>query len=223
MLFGDIREELTALHHELFSYNLVAWSSGNISIRDPETGCIVIKPSGVLYHQLTPESMVVLNEMGNILEGDLRPSVDTNSHLYIYRNRDDIHGIVHTHSTFATAFAAVGKNIPVVLTSMADQFGGPIPCSNYAAVGGEEIGKEVLKTIGNGNAVLLRQHGVFTVGKTGIDAVKSAVLLEDAAKTLFFASQLGELTEIPSQEVQRARNQYQNNYGQREAHNQLPC
>ena len=215
-MLEPLREEICRLHMELPANGLVTWTSGNLSGRDPSTGLVVIKPSGVRYADLTPQSLVVVDTEGNVLEGDLRPSVDCASHLYVYRHRSDIHGIVHTHSHYATAFAAAGQGIPVVLTAMADEFGGPIPCSaGYAQIGGEQIGAEIVKTIGAGPAVLLRQHGVFTVGRTTLEAVKTAVAVESVAKTVFIARQLGPLEEIPAAEVERAHQRYVNHYGQR--------
>ena len=178
------------------------------------TGLVVIKPSGLAYDELTPESLVVVDLEGKIVEGSLLPSVDTASHLYIYRHKKDLYGIVHTHSPYATAFAAVGQSIPVVLTAMADEFGGPVPCSGYAEIGGEEIGKQVIATMGIGPAVLLRQHGVFTFGKSANAAVKAAAMVESIAKTVFIARQLGELPRDPAEEVARGHKVYREQYGQ---------
>src|SRR5580704_5700109 len=146
-MLEKLREEVCALHALLPKYELVTWTSGNISARDPGTGLVVIKPSGVTYDALTPESLVVVDLTGRVVEGTLLPSVDTASHLYVYRHKADLNGIVHTHSPYATAFAAVGQSIPIVLTAMADEFGGPVPCSGYAEIGGEEIGKQVITTM----------------------------------------------------------------------------
>ena len=159
-----LREELWRLHLELPKNELVKWTGGNISARDPESNLVVIKPSGVRYEQLRPEDMVVVDLEGSVVEGTHKPSSDTQSHLYIYRHRPDVGGIVHTHSPYATAFAALGRPIPVVLTAMADEFGGPIPCGRFALIGSEAIGEAVLEAIGDSSAVLLKHHGVFTVG-----------------------------------------------------------
>ena len=172
MLLQSLREELYQLHLELPKNDLVKWTGGNVSARDPETGYVVIKPSGVRYEVLKPADMVIVDLDSNIIEGDLKPSSDTASHLYIYRQRPDVGGIVHTHSPYATAFAAVGKPIPVYLTAMADEFGGPIPCGGFALIGSEAIGKVVVESIGDSCAVLLKNHGVFTVGANATAAVK---------------------------------------------------
>lgn len=213
-MLESLREEIYRLHLELVNNNLVVWTAGNVSGRDPECGLIVIKPSGVRYDALTPESMVVVDLEGNIKEGTYKPSSDTRAHLYIYQHRLDIHGIVHTHSTFATAFAALGRSIPARLTAICDEFGGPIPCGNYAKVGGDEIGREVIRVIGNSPATLMKNHGVFAIGKTAEEAVKAAVMAEDAARTMFYAFLLGNPEEIPSEEVARAHKRYRNEYGQ---------
>ncbi len=182
-MLENIKDELVQLNLELPRNNLVAWTSGNVSGRDPETGLVVIKPSGVRFEMLCSEDMVVLDLDGRIVEGDLKPSSDAASHLFIYRQRPDVGGIVHTHSRYATAFAALGKPIPCILTSIADEFGGAIPCGGFAVIGGEEIGKVVIETIGKSPAVLLKNHGVFSIGKTALEAVKAAVMTEDAAAT----------------------------------------
>jgi L-ribulose-5-phosphate 4-epimerase len=213
-MLRELREEVHRLHAELPGAGLVTWTSGNVSGRDRATGLVVIKPSGVRYEALTPESMVVVDPEGRVVEGDLKPSSDTLSHLVIYRERPDLNGVVHTHSTFATAFAAVGRPIPTYLTAMADEFGGPIPCAGYARVGGEEIGRAVVDAIGDGPAILLQNHGAFTVGPTPEAAVKAAVMLEDVARSVFYALQLGQPLEIPVEEVARARRRYTKDYGQ---------
>jgi L-ribulose-5-phosphate 4-epimerase len=209
-----LREELWKLHLELPKNDLVKWTGGNVSARDPETGYVAIKPSGVRYEVLAPEHMVIVDLEGNVIEGDLKPSSDTASHLYIYRHRPDVGGVVHTHSPYATAFAALGKPIPVCLTAIADEFGGPIPCGGFALIGTEAIGKAVLAAIGESRAVLLRQHGVFTIGPDAGSAVKAAVMTEDVAKTVWLAMQLGEVEEISPEDVAKLHDRYSNVYGQ---------
>lgn len=209
-----LKEQLCKLHMELPKNGLVTWTSGNISARDPETDLVVIKPSGVMFEDLRPEHHVVVNLEGTIIEGDLKPSSDTASHLYIYRHRSDVNGIVHTHSPFATAFAAVGRPIPVYLTAMADEFGGPIPCAGFALIGGEEIGQQVIEHIGNSPAVLLKNHGVFTVGPNAKAAVKAAVMAEDVARTTWYALQLGTPEEIAPEDVAKLHYRYTHVYGQ---------
>ena len=197
MILRAIREELVGLNQALPENRLVTWTSGNVSIRDQETGYVAIKASGVMFADLTPETMVVVDLDGNLIEGEFKPSSDTASHLYIYRHRPDVNGVVHTHSNYATAFAALGKPIPVYLTAQADEFGGPIPCGGFALIGGEEIGKVMVESIGESPAVLLKNHGVFTVGPTGAAALKAAVMVEDIARTIWLALQIGQPEEIP--------------------------
>jgi len=214
-MLENLKQTLHKLNLELPRNGLVSWTSGNVSLRDPESGLVIIKPSGVRYEVLQPEQMVVLDLDGKIVDGTLSPSSDTASHLYIYRQRPDIFGIVHTHSTYATAFAAVGKPIPVYLTAQADEFGGPIPCAGFALIGGEEIGRLVVETIGDSPAVLLKNHGVFTIGDSAEAAVKAAVMVEDVARTVWLSLQLGKPEEIPAEAVAKLRTRYRDVYGQR--------
>ncbi len=215
MLLQGIREQLVELHALLPKYELVVWTGGNVSARDPETGLVAIKPSGVSYEDLTAASMVVLDPEGTVVEGDYAPSSDTFSHLYIYRHRPDVNGVVHTHSRYATAFAAVGRSIPVYLTAQADEFGGEIPCAGFSLIGDDSIGRLVVEGIGTSPAILLKNHGVFTVGATARAAVKAAVMTEDVAATVFMALQLGTPDEIPVDAVTKLHDRYMNVYGQR--------
>jgi len=213
-MLEKLKEELVQLHLELPRHNLVAWTSGNVSARDPGTGFVVIKPSGIRYEDLTPDAMVVVDLDGKVVEGEYKPSSDTFAHVYVYRHRPDVNGVVHTHSTFATAWAVVGRPIPPVLTAICDEFGGPIPVGAYAKIGGDEIGQEIIRSIGSSPAILMKNHGVFTVGKTPEAAVKAAVMVEDVARTVFYAMQLGQPDEIPPEEVARAHRRYLEEYGQ---------
>jgi L-ribulose-5-phosphate 4-epimerase len=213
-MLETLRLEIHKLHLELPKNHLVTWTSGNVSGRDAETGLVVIKPSGVMYEDLTPENMLVVDLAGKVIEGKLKPSSDTATHLYIYRQRPDIFGIVHTHSTFATAFAAVGRSIPATLTAICDEFGGPVPLGEFAPIGGDEIGREVVRSIGDSKAILMKNHGVFTIGKSAREALKAAVMVEDVARTLFYAFQLGEPVPIPPEVVERLHRRYVEEYGQ---------
>jgi len=205
------------LHAELVRNGLVAWTSGNISARVPGTDLLVIKPSGVAYADLTAESMVVCDLGGTRVSGELSPSSDTASHAYIYRHMPEVGGVVHTHSRYATAWAARGEPIPCVITAMADEFGGEIPLGPFAPIGGEEIGRAVVTTLSGHRspAVLLRSHGVFTVGATARDAVKAAVMCEDAACTVHLASVMGPVTPLPPDQIDALYRRYQDEYGQR--------
>ncbi len=213
-MLEEMKELICKLNLELPRNRLVAWTSGNVSGRDVKSGYVVIKPSGVLYEDLTPDKIVIVDLEGNILEGKMKPSVDTPTHLYVYRHMPRVNGIVHTHSNYATAFAALGRPIPVYLTAIADEFGGEIPCGGYAPIGGEDIGKEIVRTVGDSPAVLLKNHGVFTLGKDPLSALKAAVTVEDVAKSVFLSLLLGTPEEIPPDEVQRLHERYVRRYGQ---------
>jgi L-ribulose-5-phosphate 4-epimerase len=213
-MLENLCKTVCELHQELPRNNLVVWTSGNVSARDPESGLVVIKPSGVSYPDLTPEKMVVVDLAGKVIQGDLKPSSDTLTHLHIYQNRKDINGIVHTHSTFATAFAAVGRPIPAILTAICDEFGGAIPVGGFAPIGNEAIGREVLRSIGLGKAILMQNHGVFTIGASAKEAVKAAVMVEDAARTVFYAFMLGDPLPIPDEMVAQLHKRYNDEYGQ---------
>ena len=213
-MLDALRAEVWRLHLELPKNHLVTWTGGNVSARDPATGTVIIKPSGVRYEDLRPEHLVIVDLEGRHIESDCRPSSDMASHLYIYRHRPDVNGVVHTHSPYATAFAALGKPIPVYLTAIADEFGGPIPCGGFALIGGEEIGRVVVDALGKSPAVLLRQHGVFSVGPSAEAAVKAAVMVEDVARTVWLALQLGRPAEISPDDVARLHHRYIHEYGQ---------
>ncbi len=217
MMLEQLRQDVARLHLELPKHNLVTWTSGNISARDSQSHRMVIKPSGLLFDELTPENMVVTDMEGGVLEGALKPSSDTATHAYIYRHMPDVGGIVHTHSPYATAWAANAKEIPCVLTAMADEFGGPIPCGGFALIGGEEIGHEVVRVLTGHRspAIILQNHGVFALGKTPKEAVKAAVMCEDVARTVFLALQLGDVRPIAPADIDKLHQRYTNVYGQR--------
>jgi L-ribulose-5-phosphate 4-epimerase len=213
-MLEELKEQLVQLHLELPKNDLVRWTGGNVSARDPQTGLVVIKASGIRYEEMRPEHMVVMDLGGKRLEGDYKPSSDVFSHLYIYKHRPDVGGVVHTHSRYATAFASLGKPIPCVLTAIADEFGGPIPCGGFALIGDEAIGKMVIDYIGKSPAVLLKNHGVFTIGKDAMAAVKAAVMTEDAAATVWMALQIGTPDIIPQEDVDKLHARYTTVYGQ---------
>lgn len=213
-MLDELRRRVCTVNKELIRQRLVTMTSGNASGRDPETGLVVIKPSGVPFESLTPDDMVIVNRSGEVVWGRWRPSIDTETHLYIYRHRPDIHGIVHTHSNYATSFAALGEPIPCVLTAIADEFGGPIPCAPYAPIGSEAIGRSVVEHIGKSPAILLQNHGVIAVGATPEAALKAAVMCEDVAKTVYLALLRGNPIPLPPDEIARLHHQYHTRYGQ---------
>lgn len=217
MLLRGLREEVCRLHAELPRNDLVAWTSGNISARDPDANLVAIKPSGLRFEDLSPASMVVTDLQGRVVEGELAPSSDTASHCYIYRHMPAVNGVAHTHSRYATAFAVVGEPIPCVTTAMADEFGGEIPCAGFCLIGGEDIGRLVVEALRDHRspAALLQNHGVFTIGKSAEEAVKAAVMTEDNAAIVWTARQLGEVIPISQAEIDSLHERYQNVYGQR--------
>lgn len=213
MLLTELREEVWKCNLELPKNGLVKMTSGNVSGRDPETNLVVIKPSGVSFEDMTPEHMVVVDLEGDIIEGDLIPSVDTNTHLYLYRHRSDVFGVAHTHSPYATSFAALGQPIPPCLTTTA-MLGGEIPLGGYAPIGGEDIGQEILANIGHSLAIIMKNHGVFTIGRSAKQATKMAVEVEDIAKITHLAMLRGQPIILTDEQVAEVAELYQYNYGQ---------
>ncbi len=218
-LIKKTQELLVDLHQELVRYELVVWTSGNVSQRitfeDGSPDLFAIKPSGVRYDQLTAESMVVCDLDGKLVQGKLSPSSDTAAHAYVYRNMPEVNGVVHTHSNYACAWAAVGEEIPCILTAIADEFGGPIPVGPFAIIGDDSIGRGIVETLKGHRspAVLMQNHGVFTIGDSGASAVKAAVMCEDNAKSAFIARQLGTPIPIPQEAIESLFNRYQKVYG----------
>jgi L-ribulose-5-phosphate 4-epimerase len=215
----EIRRLVADLHAELPRNELVVWTAGNVSARVPGADLLVIKPSGVAYDEITPAAMVVTDLDGNLVEGDLSPSSDTAAHAYVYKHMPHVGGVVHTHSTYATAWAARGEAIPCVLTMIADEFGGEIPVGPFAMIGDDSIGRGIVATLEGHRspAVLMRNHGVFTIGKSAKAAVKAAVMCEDVARTVHIARQIGNTVPIAQPDIDSLYARYQNVYGQEPA------
>jgi L-ribulose-5-phosphate 4-epimerase len=217
---AEARKDVAGLHAELVRYGLVVWTGGNISGRVSGADVFVIKPSGVEYDDLTPDNMILCDLDGNVVPGtpgaERSPSSDTAAHAYVYRNMPEVGGVVHTHSTYATAWAARGEEIPCVLTAMADEFGGPIPVGPFAIIGDDSIGRGIVETLAGhrSRAVLMQNHGPFTIGASPRDAVKAAVMLEDVARTTHLAREAGPLIPISQEAIDRLFDRYQNAYGQ---------
>jgi len=219
---AEVRDEVAAvrrvvcdLHAELPRWGLVVWTAGNVSQRLTTADLMVIKPSGLSYDELTPESMVVCDLDGNVVDGDRSPSSDTSTHAYVYRNMPAVYGVVHTHSTYATAWAARAEPIPCVLTMMGDEFGGDVPVGPFALIGDDSIGRGVVETLRDSRspAVLMRNHGPFTIGPSARKAVAAAVMVEEVAKTVHVSRQLGEPTRIAQADIDRLYDRYQHVYG----------
>lgn len=210
------RQSVSDLHQELVKNELVVWTGGNVSGRVPGADLFVIKPSGVDYENLTPANMILCDLDGNVVAGEHKPSSDTAAHAYVYRNMPEVGGVVHTHSTYATAWAARGEAIPCVLTAMADEFGGDIPVGPFAIIGDDSIGRGIVATLAGHRspAVLMQNHGVFTIGADARSAVKAAVMCEDVARTVHLAKQLGEVIPIPQAQIDALYSRYQIVYGQ---------
>jgi L-ribulose-5-phosphate 4-epimerase len=212
-----LRREVCALHAELPRNGLVAWTSGNLSARVPDEELMVIKASGVPYDDLEPDAIVVCDLAGEVVEGSLQASSDAATHGHVYREMPHVGGVAHTHSTYATAWAIRGEPIPCVMTAMADEFGGEIPVGPFALIGDEEIGRGVAETLAGHRspAVLMRSHGVFTIGASASEAIKAAVMCEDVARTVHLARTLGPVEPLEPHHVDALWERYQNVYGQR--------
>jgi L-ribulose-5-phosphate 4-epimerase len=214
------RDQVAKLHAELTRYGLVVWTGGNVSGRVPGADLFVIKPSGVPYDELTPQNQILCDLDGTVIAAtpgsERSPSSDTAAHAYVYRNMPEVGGVVHTHSTYATAWAARGEAIPCVITAMADEFGGEIPVGPFAIIGDDSIGRAIVSTLTDhrSRAVLMQNHGLFTIGSDARDAVKAAVMAEDVARTVHISRQLGEPIPIPQESIDALFDRYQNVYGQ---------
>ena len=218
-MLEELKKEVCRANQQLPKMDLVAWTSGNVCGRDPATGLVVVKPSGVLFEDLKPADMVVVDLGGRIVEGTLKPSVDTATALYILKHMPEASAVIHTHSRYATAFAALGQSIPVYLTEHGDAFGIPIPCGGYAKIGGIEVGQEVVRVLREIKmqcpAVLMQNHGVFAVGAHAMGALKAAVVVEDIARTVHLAMTIGKPIPIPPEEAHRLYTVYHTKYGQK--------
>ena len=210
-----LREEVCEMNLELPANGLVVWTGGNVSGRDGETGLVVIKPSGVKFGELTPASMVVVDPRGEVVEGDLKPSVDLGIHLYLYGRRPDVFGVAHTHSPYASSFAVRGEDIPAALTPLTHLIGSGVPCTRWATPAADDTGAAILEAVGPaGLAAVVDRHGVFTMGRSASEALKVALHVEEAAMTIRLAQQSGPVTALPDEEIARCFSWYRDNYGQ---------
>ncbi|MBN8882217.1 L-ribulose 5-phosphate 4-epimerase [Salana multivorans] len=212
-MLDELRRDVLKANLALPRLDLVTWTSGNVSARDPETGLVVIKPSGLQYDEMGVDDLVVVDLDGAVVHGYRGPSSDTLSHLGVYRHRADVGAVVHTHSPYATAWAAIGEPIPCCLTAMADEFGGDVPLGGYARIGTAEIGEEIVRSIGISPAIIMRQHGVFTIGSSLDKALQAAVMVEDVARTVAIARGLGTLARLSEEEIAANHSRYTTRYG----------
>jgi L-ribulose-5-phosphate 4-epimerase len=213
MLLEQLRKIVWKCNLELPKNDLVKMTSGNVSGRDRETGLVVIKPSGFSYDELLPEHMVVVDMSGRVIEGDHKPSVDTDTHLYVYQRRPDVFGMAHTHSPYATSFAVLGKPIPACTTTCA-LLGGEVPLGGYAPIGGAEIGQVIIDNIGHALAIVMQNHGVFTIGSSPQQATKMAVEVEEIAKITHLAMLRGQPIMLSPLQVDEIADMYNHQYGQ---------
>ena len=214
-MLDDLRAEVLEMNLELPRNHLVVWSGGNVSGRDAETGCVVIKPSGVPFDRLTVDSMVVVNPDGSIKQGELKPSVDLGIHLFLYEARPDVLGITHTHSPYATSFSFNGEGIPAALTPLTHLIGSGVPCTRYATPGADDTGAAIIESVGStGMAAIVARHGVFTLGRSASQSVEIALHVEEAAMTIRLAQQSSLVTPMSDEEIARCFAWYRDNYGQ---------
>ena len=217
----EAKRVVCELHSELIKWGLVVWTAGNVSQRvrgiDGAEDVLVIKPSGVPYDRLTPADMVVCDLDANLIIGEHSPSSDTAAHAYVYRHMPEVGGVTHTHSTYATAWAAIGEEVPCVLTMMADEFGGPVPIGPFALIGDDSIGRGIVETLSKSNspAVLMQNHGPVTIGRDAEASVKAAAMVEEVSRTIWVARQMGQLIPIPQEKIDSLHYRYKNVYGQR--------
>lgn len=223
MTFNELRQEVHWANTSLPKAGLVTMHSGNASGIDRESGVILIKPSGVDYNRLRPEDLVAVmpdgrrakrSEIPDGIESPLKPSVDTPQHLGLYAADKTLGGVVHTHSNYATAWAAHERPIPCALTAMADEFGGDIPCTPYVDNQGGNIVCAILAHRTQAPAILLGRHGVFAFDRSPRAAFKAAVMVEDIAKTLLLARVLDQISPLPAGEVAKWWDRYHTTYGQ---------
>jgi len=214
---ASLRDEVARLHGELVRYQLVIWTAGNVSARVPDADLMVIKPSGVSYDELSPQNMILCDLDGNVVEGEHLPSSDTAAHAYVYRHMPEVGGVVHTHSVHAVAWAARREPVPCVTTMQADEFGGEIPIGPFALIGDDSIGRGIVETLRSSRspAVLMANHGPFTVGRTAKAAVKAAVMCEDVCRSVHLARSGGAPVPLAQADIDSLYDRYQNAYGQR--------
>lgn len=213
MLLPEAREKLVWFGHRLVSDAFVTGPSGNLSLRDPKTGYVAITPSGILYHKLEPEDIVIVDVDQNVIDGKWKPSSETPMHTGIYRRRPEVRGIVHTHSRFATLLASLGMEIPPI-HYLVPAIGDRVPVAPYATYGTEDMARVAAEAMGNGRAVLLDRHGVIAVGPSLEQAYVLAEIVEYAAELHYRSLPLGKIEPLPPEEIRVLQEKF-GAYGQK--------
>lgn len=209
-----LREEVLATARRLPEFGLVWMAGGTVCARDRATGHVITTPSGLKYDQLTPDDMVVVDMDLRVIEGRHRPSVATNLWIEIFKRREDVHAIVHTHSPYATAFSVINEPIPIITETQANWFRQPIQIAPYAHVEDPHFVTAPADALGDGYAVLLGQHGPVVVGENLAEALERAVTLEETAKTCSIARILGRPIPFTEEQANRSYDYYTKRYGQ---------
>lgn len=217
MILEELRTHVLQTARLLPKYNLVWMAGGTVCARDPQTGYVVVTPSGLDYERLTPDDMTVTDMDMNLIEGKYRPSVALNLWTGFMRARPELYAIVHTHSPYATAFSIVYQPIPVVTETMADWFGQPVKVTRYLSVEDPEFSTLPVEVMDDGYAVLLGNHGPITVGKTLEHALERAVTLEEAARTYSIARTIGTPVSVTGEQARASFDYYHNRYGQKKS------
>ena len=215
MILEELRTQILQTALLLRKYGLVWMAGGTVCARDPQTGYVVVTPSGLDYERLSPEDMIVTDMEMKPVEGKFRPSVALNLWTGFMRARAELKAVVHTHSPHATAFSVVYQPIPVITETMADWFGQPVPVTRYLSVEDPEFSTLPVGVMGDGYAVLLGNHGPITVGKTLEHALERAVTLEEAARTYSIAKTLGSPVPVTEEQARASFDYYHNRYGQK--------
>jgi L-ribulose-5-phosphate 4-epimerase len=217
MILEELRIHVLQTARLLPKYNLVWMAGGTVCARDPQTGYVVVTPSGLDYERLTPDDMTVTDMDMNLVEGKFRPSVALNLWIGFMRARTELNAVVHTHSPYATAFSVAYQSIPVITETMADWFGQPVQVTRYLSVEDPEFPTLPVEVMGKGYAVLLGNHGPITVGKTLEHALERAVTLEEAARTYSIARTIGAPVALKEEQARASFDYYHNRYGQKKS------
>ena len=213
--FEESRKQVIEAGVKMLETKLVVGTWGNISVRVPGEDYIAITPSGVDYDTITPEGIVILDMDGNVVDGTMKPSIEFNLHLEIYRNREDVNAVVHTHSTYCTAMAIARKPIPGAAEDLVQIVGGDVRVSEYFLPGSMELAKAAVKAMEGRNAVLLANHGCLAAGRDLKETMKIAGVLEKSAQATIFAQIMGGVVELSQEDINFMREFYLNKYGQR--------